>query len=79
MIEAQVIAPWTPDNVMQIALDYFGQLTGVSDDTGQALENLAPSPNHMVALIQCDEATLALIEADANYFVLTSRTLNEAV
>jgi len=39
--------------------------------TMQPIENIPPSPNMYVIEMKCDDATLALIEADPKYIVLT--------
>ncbi len=47
------------------------------DITGQPAENLTPNPNMYTIRITCNDVTLALIEADANYYILSSEVIDE--
>ena len=77
MKKAQVIGPWNQDtagaepvNRPQITLDY--DLHSFIDVTGQPSENIPTDPNMSVFWIVCDAATLAAIDADADYHILHS-------
>ena len=49
------------------------------DTTGQPSENLTPNPNTFSCRIECDDATLAAIEADNNYYVISSDVIPEDI
>lgn len=71
---AEIVTTWAGDGTPQspyhpkIRGDY--PLLACHDETGQ--ESVPPSPNGLIVLIECDDATLALIEADPGAAVLWS-------
>lgn len=94
MNKVEVITPWveaifgddTTSNHPKIQDDYpYVQATGYGilsweDTTGQPSENLSPDPNSYIVFATCDDATLADLEADASYYVLTSEVIvDEAI
>ena len=54
-------------------------LQSMSDITGQPSANLHPDPNQYVVEAVADEATYLLIDADADYFVISVDEIEEAV
>ena len=75
-MKAEVITRWgvysdaetgISSNRPQLVMDYV--IPKWADVTGQPAANLAPDPNMYIIQIECDEATLDAIEADANYVV----------
>ncbi|MFW2441124.1 MAG: hypothetical protein ACN4GR_17335 [Arenicellales bacterium] len=78
MNRATVLTSWGQYNghdAPQIAIDYLGQLTRCDDITEQS--SGVPDPNLYSVVIECDDATLALIESDTNYHVITSEVIDE--
>lgn len=74
---AHVLTPWHQAggvNSPQLLIDHPGILT-YRDATDQLVGNIVPAPNLFTAEITCDDATLAAIEADANYTVIWSEPL----
>ena len=83
MNRAEVMTPWVaaiPGDDMSAnhpKLMDDHALQGWEDITGQPAENLSPTPNIYVIRITCDDITLAAIEADLQYEVLTSEVIDE--
>ena len=74
---AHVLTPWNQSggvNSPQLLIDH-PQILTYRDATDQPVSSIAPSPNLFTAEVACDDATLAAIEADANYTVLWSEPL----
>lgn len=55
-----------------IAVDYGVRCR---DITGQPISRLMPDPNLFTAYVECDQATLDLIDADPNYQILSSEEI----
>ena len=75
-MRAEVLTPWVGDgltvetaNRPELGEDY--QIK-IEDITGQPAGNLHPDPNLYSVLVECDEITLAAIEADPKYHVVWS-------
>ena len=71
---AEVITAWesvtvTGREVFAPTINNNYTLLMCVDSTNQPAENLRPKPNLYIVQIECDEATLDLIEADPNYYV----------
>lgn len=77
MNRAQALTKWSVSREPQIALDYFGGLMVCDDATAQPNANITPDPNLYIVQIECDDAVLTAIEADANYFVLWDEPIIE--
>jgi hypothetical protein len=75
MKRARILTPWTGDGqstttaYRPLVSDRY-PLARCVDVTGQPAENLQPDPNLFVVEAVCEEATLALIEADPDFVVL---------
>ena len=75
MHRATVVTPWAGAGTeadplrARVGDDYP---VAWSDLTGQAVEQLIPAPNAYTVAVVCDAATLAAIQADPDYAVLTS-------
>lgn len=72
---ATIITPWIGDGTK--ASPYHPKITDdyptiyrYVDTTVQPSANLTPAPNLFIGQFEMDAVTLALIEADDNYFVL---------
>ena len=85
MNRAEVLTMWEGDGLSQdtafspqITTDH-PTIAKYEDVTGQPSENLSPSPNIFLCKIECDDATLSAIEADANYEVFWSEVIPEDV
>ena len=80
---AEITTTWTgtgaqdDDNRPQLGDDYA--LRKWEDVTGQPSANLRPDPNLYVVRVECEEAVLDAIEADADYLVLWSEEIAEEV
>ena len=75
--QAEILTPWHPDRIPQIARDYQG--LRMSETTGQPAANITPDPNLVTTWIECEAATLDLIEADSRYLVLWSEPVPKEV
>ena len=73
MNTAHIVTPWIGTGAAgdafrpQLADDYA---VDWQDITGQQDRQLIPAPNAYTLQVTCDDATLAAIQADANYVVL---------
>lgn len=78
MNRLEILSEWTTDNMgflPTFCIDYPSIPT--QDVTGTPGVNLTPAPNQLVLEVLCDDAALAAIEADPNYFVLSSEVIDE--
>ena len=82
---AQVLSAWKGDGLSEdtafspsITTDYPA-ISKCQDITAQPSAELTPNPNVYSVLIEVDDSTLALIEADPLYIVLTSDILVEDI
>jgi len=73
--QAEVIGPWHPDRIPQIARDYAG--LRMSETAGQAASQITPDPNLVTTWVECEAAVLDAIEKDGNYHVLWSEEIVE--
>ena len=72
-MKAEVLTAWVGDGVSietanrpKLIDDYSVKM---EDVTGQPSANLHPDPNLYIVQIECDQATLDLIDADPNYVI----------
>ena len=72
---AELIGPWHPDRIPQIARDYTG--LRMSETTGQPAVNITPDPNLVTTWIECEAAILDAIEKDNAYCILWSEEIVE--
>ncbi len=61
----------------QIADDH--NIGGWEDITGQPIPNILPDPNIYMIYGECELAVLDAIEADPNYFVVSSEEIVEEI
>jgi len=82
MNRAEILTEWlSPDangdaNRPRLGDDYV--VSKWEDITGQPAVNLTPNPNLYSVYCECDDATLAAINADSNYYVVWSEQIAEA-
>ena len=80
MNTATVVGPWTGTGTLadpyrpMLAIDYPG-IALWSDITGQPSANLIPSPASYTVQITVDDATLAAIQGDSAYVVLSAEPI----
>lgn len=81
MNRIEILSQWSVntegENTPNFRVDYAGKFSTWEDITRTPSPNLTPNPNQVVLRVECNDATLALIEADTNYFVLTSEVIDE--
>jgi len=86
MIESAIVTPWIaahddtssrPGNRPKFEDDYT--YIRWSDITGQPSENISPSPNEYTILAEMTEEVFAVLEADADYEILWSETVEEVM
>ena len=83
MNTATVITMWMGDGdgvngttpYHPMLLDDYPGIAGYEDITGQPSSNLIPAPNNYTIRITVDDATLAAIQADSAYTVLTAEII----
>ena len=84
MNRAEILTAWTGTGTEQdsyspkITTDH-PTIAKYEDITGQPSANLTPNPNNFSSLIECDDATLAAIEADNQYYVVWSEVIPEDI
>jgi len=77
MWKAKILGPWS-GGISQVFIDHYAPGLSVSDDTGQPVGNVIPNPNLKIDYVECDKATLDLIDADPTYDVLYSEEIIDA-
>jgi len=80
MIKAQVITYWkqrtnAEGNIVHYPALFDTPHQSCRDITGQAAEQLSPSPNMLVCEIVCEDAVLAQIAADPAHLILEQEIL----
>ena len=82
---AEILTAWEGDGLSEdtafspsITTDYPA-IAKYQDITAQPSAELTPNPNMYNVLIECDDATLALIEADPKYSVIISDPIIEDI
>jgi len=77
--QSEIMSPWVVRadgvRVVRVTQDFAG--VTMSDTSGQPSANLTPNPNLMTCWVECEEAVLDAIEADADYLVLWSEEIPE--
>lgn len=62
---------WNPRLINEYTVRKF------EDITGQAAENIPPSPNEYTILVECTEEVMSAIAADSDYDVLWSEDIGD--